>query len=128
MDFDYKAFGNETAREWLRTLFPSSTDEHIIRAFLAVVQSESFVDAQDAERAVAAAEMVALSHGLGATDNPQECGMWVRRNNYKAAPELVTAAVEVIERIFSNSELKELWERTDGMIQWKTEIHSLGYQ
>lgn len=125
MDFDYKAFGNETAREWLRTLFPSSTDEHIIRAFLAVVQSESFVDAQDAERAVAAAEMVALSHGAGAPDNPQECSMWVRRNNYKAAPELVTASVEVIERIFSNSELKELWERTDGMIQWKTEIHSL---
>ncbi len=125
MDFDYKAFGNETAREWLRTLFPSSTDEHIIRAFLAVVQSESFVDAQDAERAVAAAEMVALSHGAGAPDNPQECSMWVRRNNYKAAPELLTASVEVIERIFSNSELKELWERTDGMIQWKTEIHSL---
>ncbi len=125
MDFDYKAFGNETAREWLRTLFPSSTDEHIIRAFLVVVQSQSFVDAQDAERAVAAAEMVALSHGVGAPDNPQECGMWIRRNNYKSAPELVSAAVEVIERIFSNSELKELWERTDGMIQWKTEIHSL---
>lgn len=108
MDFDYKAFGNETAREWLRTLFPSATDEHIIRAFLAVVQSESFVDAQDAERAIAAAEMVALSHGLGAADNPQECGMWVRRNNYKAAMELVKAGVEVVERIFSNSELKEL--------------------
>lgn len=125
MDFDYKAFGNETARDWLRTLFPSSTDEHIIRAFLAVVQSESFVDAQDAERAVAAAEMVALSHGSGAPDDPQECTLWVKRNNYKAALELVNAAVEVVERIFANSELKELWERTEGMIQWKTEIHSL---
>ena len=125
MDFDYKAFGNETAREWLRTLFPTSTDEQIIRAFLAVVQSESFIDAQDAERAVAAAEMVALSHGAGAPDDPQECIFWVKRNNYKAALELVSAAVEVIERIFSNSELKELWERTEGMIQWKTEIHSL---
>lgn len=125
MDFDYKAFGNETAREWLRTLFPTSTDEQIIRAFLAVVQSESFVDAQDAERAVAAAEIVALSHGAGAPDDPQECILWVKRNNYKAALELVRAAVEVIERIFSNSELKELWERTEGMIQWKTEIHSL---
>ncbi len=125
MDFDYKAFGNETAREWLRTLFPTSTDEQIIRAFLAVVQSESFIDAQDAERAVAAAEMVALSHGAGAPDDPQECILWIKRNSYKAAPELVNAAVEVIERIFSNSELKELWERTEGMIQWKTEIHSL---
>lgn len=125
MDFDYKAFGNETAREWLRTLFPSSTDEHIIRAFLAIVQSESFVDAQDAERAVAAAEIVALSHGLGAPDLPQETIMWVKRNNYKAAIELVTAAQEVIERIFTNSELRELWERTEGMIHWKTEIHSL---
>ncbi|MBZ0292327.1 MAG: DUF4259 domain-containing protein [Anaerolineae bacterium] len=125
MDWDVRSFGNEQAQEWLKELSSSLTGDLVTEALETVDQSDIFVDSQDAERAVAACEVVAASRQKASVNNPVEVGLWVKAQKYTVSAEVVALAIRVIERIYKSSELRDLWDGTDAAKDWRNSINDL---
>lgn len=119
MDWDVSSFGNEQAQDWLRELSSSLTGDLIEKALSRVDDSEIFIDSQDAERAVAAAEVVAASRNQPSIDLPVDVELWVNAQKYCASQGVVELASRVIGKIFKGSELRDLWEGTDAARDWR---------
>lgn len=118
MEWDVSSFGNEEANEWLKLLINSLTTDPIANAIETVHGNDHFIDAQDGERAVAAAEVVAASRGCPSNDFPPAALMWLKAQQYMAPDELLDKSVGVVERISKKSELRDLWDGTEAIKPW----------
>jgi tetratricopeptide (TPR) repeat protein len=124
MDWDTSSFGNDGAQEWLHELAAAKTGDSIRQAIEIVDDSDNFIDAADAERAIAAGEVIAASRGAAGT-LPDEATGWLKAQRYKAPDVLVAKAVAVITRILGNSELRDLWDGTEARESWLTSVRDL---
>ncbi len=125
MEWDVRSFANETAQVWLKELLRSITGDTVRQTIEVVDLSEKFVDSQDAERAVAAAEIVAASRGFPAPDLPDEARLWINAQHYRAPDSLVDTTVQVADKVLKRSELRDLWEGTDAASKWRLLILDL---
>lgn len=125
MEWDVSSFGNEEANEWLKILINSLTTDPIANAIEAVHGNEQFIDAQDGERAIAAAEVVAASRGCGSEEFPPAALLWIKAQQYMAPDELLDKSVLVVDRISKKSELRDLWDGTEANKPWLALIADL---
>lgn len=122
-------FGNDDAADWAWTLDDSS-DLAIVEATLvaADVDAGEYLEAPAAATAVAAAEAVARLRGAGGQQSPysESVDKWVVRVGRPPAPQVVTLAVRVLDRVAGpNSELRELWEESDEYEAWSAALREL---
>lgn len=104
-------FENDDAADWSAEL----QDEGInaVAQALAALTSGGYLEAPDASRALAAADVVARLRTGGGEVSPYSEAVvaWVEQNRQEPAPALVSAAVAAIQAIRGDqSELRELWE------------------
>lgn len=125
MDWDVSSFGNEQAQAWLKSITGALSGDLIDETLGNVDRSEIFIDGQDAERGIAAAEVVAASHGKSSQHLPGEIGMWLKAQNYKAPKNIVKLASRVVEKVSKNSELRDLWDGTDAAVDWQRAMKDL---
>ncbi len=125
MEWDTSSFGNEGAQEWLRELGIAKTGEGITLAIETVDNSDNFIDSGDAERAIAASEMVCASRGVPAKDLPEEAVLWIKAQRYRASDQLVIKASSVIVRVLASSELRDLWDGTEAASSWIKSVTDL---
>lgn len=118
MEWDVSSFGNDEASEWLKLLINSLTTDPIAKAIETVDGNDHFIDAQDGERAIAAAEVVAASRGCPSEDFPQAALLWLKAQQYMAPDELLDKSVSVVDRISKKSELRDLWDGTEAIKPW----------
>lgn len=125
--WDVSVFGNDEAKNWLREIVASSRTEPIFRALVlaAKVGADQFLQAPDCECALAAAELIAAARNKPATELPAEAGKWLAEQQFVAGLQVAELAIRVIERIASNSELKDVWEDTDSSAEWFENIRGL---
>ncbi len=125
MVWDVRSFGNDQANDWLKGLVGSISTDPIKKALLAVLRTDTFIDAQDAERAIAAAEIVAASRGKSSEDIPMEASMWLRAQKFVAQKEMLELSILVVSKIAKKSELRELWDGTDVASDWRKAVFEL---
>ncbi|MBX9670898.1 MAG: tetratricopeptide repeat protein [Candidatus Obscuribacterales bacterium] len=125
MEWDTSSFGNESAQTWLQDLAASKTGDPIRQAIEVVDRAEKFVDAQDAERAIAACELVAASRGFASDNIPSEAQLWIKSQKYRAPDSLSMKAILVVTRIMTGSELRDLWDGTDAADAWLNTVRDL---
>ncbi len=125
MDWDTSSFGNDGAQEWLRELGVSKSSNSITLAIETVDNSDNFIDSGDAERAVAACEMISASRGFPAASLPPEVTQWIKEQRYSASDELANKAKSVISRVIASSELRDLWDGTEAASSWLQHAHDL---
>lgn len=125
MEWDTTSFGNDTAQDWLKELAQSKTGDPIKQAIELVDRADSFVDASDAERAVAACEVVSASRGFPSANMPPEAVLWVKSQRYRAPDSLSKKALAVVARILASSELRDLWDGTDAADSWLNAVGGL---
>lgn len=118
MDWDTSSFGNDGAQEWLKDLSVSKTGDPVRIAIETIYGADNFIDAGDAERAIAACEIIAASRGVGAAKMPAEATLWIKSQRYRAPDALVMGGVEILGRIISKSELRDLWDGTNAAKNW----------
>jgi hypothetical protein len=111
--WSHEPFGNDTACDWAYEL-DDATDLSIIESAIDAVLDEEldYIDASDAEEAIAAIEVIAKLLGQGTqTDSYTErADEWVQQVKLLPHPELIQKAKTAIEVILSEkSELVELW-------------------
>ncbi len=127
--WSHEPFGNDTANDWADGL-AGCTDASYIEATLDRVLNvgEQYLDASEAEEAVAAIEVLAKVLGRGTqTDSyTRKVDAWVNANKPALTPVIRMKAKQAIQRIVSNSsELRELWEESDEGTEWKTAMNNL---
>jgi len=123
--WEVSCFENDDAMDWVSGLEGVSNNSIIIKALDTVVSSkEAYLEAPDCAVALAAAEVVAALKGRPSEDVPEEVSSWTTG---KPAPDvvLVSKAVRAIDRIMTNSELKDLWSESDELSQWHDCLNDL---
>jgi hypothetical protein len=120
---------NDTAVDWMYGLGEVS-DLSLIAGTLdrALAVGGEYLEAPDAEEALAAAEAVARMLGNFGTRNDytQTMDAWVTYMNRLPPPELVTKAQWIVARIQQPpSELLELWSKSDKSEAWAQSLADL---
>ena len=118
-------FENDDAGDWVWELEDAGSLEPVVAAIAAVEASQDYLEAPDASIALAAAETIAASLGKPAPDLPDSVAAVVAVLPHKPDPDLVARARKAVERIGTESELRELWEETDDFAAWQSKISDL---
>jgi len=127
--WDTDPFGNDTAVDWASSLEESEGLE-LIEETLAKIEDadDDYIEAPDAEEAIAAADTLARLKGKFYVKNSytEAVDDWVDEQQLTVPEDLVDLAIHAIDRIQSEpSELLEQWEETDDFKAWKKHLSDL---
>lgn len=119
-------FDNDDAMDWVEELQHGAGLDAMTRV-LCASPGGACIEAPDASRSLAAAEVVAALLGRPASDLPVEVARWVSENRGHDARALREAALHHVRAIVSdNSELRELVEENEAEYPfWKARQESL---
>ena len=122
-------FDNDTACDWAYDLKETS-DLSLIESSLDKVLNigGDYLDASEAEEALAAAEAVARLKGNWGIRNSytETMDKWVEKTRLTPPQALIEKALRAIERALSKpSELLELWGETEDFIAWEESVKDL---
>jgi hypothetical protein len=138
------SFENEVAHDFLGRLKSLGIDD--LRQILARARDqEDYLEARESSDAIAAAEVVAAlvvgkrggtEEGEAKDGNVKNPGVtlpatpppildWIDRNRADASSDLVDLAGRAVERVRTNSELKDLWLEADGLNEWNATLRGL---
>ena len=122
-------FGNDTACDWQRGL-DNVHDLRLIKDAIRKIHGAGmeYLEAPDAEEAIAAADTIARLKGRFYVKNAYTKSVddWVAKHNLDLPQEFVDSAIEAVDRILTPpSELLELWEESDEFESWKRHLEDL---
>ena len=120
------SFENEDAQAWLPQLSSLSV-ENLQPLLFRAADNKDYLEAPEAGVAVAAAEAVAALKGEPAAVTPKQISDWALEA--KSDPVSITAlthlAHRAVQRVRTNSELKDLWLEADGLNEWSANLRDL---
>lgn len=120
-----ETFENDSALDWVFELEGAKDLSILERALTTVTDSTEYLEADTCCDALAAAEVVAALLKSPAPHLPQEVQSFVERIQIQPPPFLVGLAKQAVQRVKSDSELKELWEEGDDPDGWIRSIDAL---
>lgn len=124
--WDFGSFDNDDASDWLYELAESSDLSTILAALNTVDRmGGEYLEAPDCAIALAAAEIVAALRGHPVAKLPENAQAWVSAHRQLDGPALVPLALSVIQRIRTNSELRELWDESGDAAKWSETLDDL---
>jgi hypothetical protein len=121
-------FENEDAQNFLGRL--KSLRVADLRQMLTQAADQDYLEAPQSGEVVAAAEVVAalLAVASGETSSPAtppQVVDWIRKNDDAIPPDLVDLAHRAVEKVRTNSELKDLWLEAEGLNEWSAALREL---
>lgn len=127
--WSHEPFANDTASDWAYVLM-DATDLSHIEATLDRVLDEpgGYLEAPDAEEAVAAAAVVAqlLGRSPPITGGPEGLQAWISGVGVRPSPALLDKARRVLDRVVAeDSELAELWDDSESAADWRASVAAL---
>jgi hypothetical protein len=123
----FSSFDNDDATDWITELQGSEDATTIVKALRAVTDlpADEYLEAPEATNAVAAAEVIACLKGARAVSLPTDVEEWLDSHGSIRTEELVPLALQALDRVKSESELKELVDESDEAEEWYSEIADL---
>ena len=118
-------FENDDAGDWVWELEDARSLEPVVAAIAAVEAATDYLEAPDATIALAAAETIAAALGKPAPDLPDSVAAVVSVLPHAPDSKLVSRARAAVERIATESELRELWEETEDFAAWQAKVSDL---
>ena len=98
----------------------------LVEAFGAVNDiGDGYLESPESSAALAAAEVIAALLGKPSASLPDDAKECVGRLSFKPDEELLSAARKAVERVKTDSELKELWDESDDAAQWQATVEDL---
>jgi hypothetical protein len=122
-------FGNDTACDWIYEL-AEAKDLSFVESTLQKVHEKGseYLEAPDAEEAIAAADTLARLKGKFYVNNSytESLDKWVAKNPRQPSAELLDSAIRALDRILAEpSELLELWQESEEFEAWKKQMEDL---
>ena len=117
------SFDNEDAQEWLKQLPQLTTDD--LQQVLSRVDDETYLEAPESGVIVAVAEAIATLKGAPPEAAPQVITGWATKIKPESLADLAALAFRAVQRVRTNSELKDLWLEADGLNDWSANLRNL---
>jgi hypothetical protein len=118
-------FDNDDAMDWVSELERAKSSSFIAETLRVVTErGDEYLDANEASRALAAAEVVAALNHAASPRLPVEVKQWVSRHQV-GSPSLIQLALKAIQRIETGSELSELWDESERADEWYEVLENL---
>lgn len=120
-------FENDAASDWLADFCDNPDKELISNALSTVAEMDAadYLEAPECSVGMAAAEIVAALKGVPNSSLPDDAKECLSNLEIEADQSMVSIALKVVERIKTNSELKELWDESENPAQWYRAIGNL---
>jgi Domain of unknown function (DUF4259) len=124
-----RSFENEDAQNFLGRLNSLGIDD--LKLILArAADHDDYLEAPESSIAVAAAEVVAAvvtagRSGASSPESPRQILDWSSKNQASASPDLGDLARRAVERVRTDSELKDLWLEAEGLNEWSAALREL---
>ena len=119
-------FENDTALDWISELIYNTRSDFIEESIEKVLIKEKYLDYDDCCSALAASEIIASLRGNPPNELPEEAEDWIRKKTIQISEELTKKAIEAVNRIKEDSELKDLIEEdTEDIDLWLNTINDL---
>jgi Domain of unknown function (DUF4259) len=123
--WDAGSFENDNALDWVWDLAEAEDTSILEDAFSRVTECDDYLKASACCTGIAAAEVVAALRKRPALKLPDKVTAFVARIDSPPSAELVASALAALERINTNSELKELWDESESRDKWYQAIAEL---
>ncbi len=127
--WSHEAFDNDTASDWADVLLDSPDLSHIEATLDRVLDATGgYLEAPDAEEAVAAVAVLARLLGRGAPieNGPEGLQAWISDIGVRPSAALLDKARRVAARVLAeDSELAELWDDSDSGADWRASVAAL---
>jgi Domain of unknown function (DUF4259) len=118
------SFENEDAQNFLRQLSSIGIDD--LRSILAhAADNDDYLEAPNCSVAVAAAEVVATAKGKPPQTVPREVAEWVGKIEGTPSSAMSELTRRAVDRVRTNSELKDLWLQAEGLNEWSAALRDL---
>jgi hypothetical protein len=122
------SFENEDAQNFLGRL--KSLGVADVKQMLTHAGDQDYLEAPQSGEVVAAAEVVAAlvaaaSGETSAPATPPQIVHWIKKNDAAIPPDLVDLAHRAVEKVRTNSELKDLWLEAEGLNEWSAALREL---
>ena len=122
------SFENEDAQSFLGRLNSLSADD--LRQMLSRAAENDYLEAPESGAVVVAAEVVAAlvaaaNDETSSPATPRQISDWIRTNDGSAPPDLINLARRAVEKVRTNSELKDLWLEAEGLNEWSASLRDL---
>ena len=122
------SFENEDAQGFLGRLNSLVSDD--LRQILERAADQDYPEAPESGVAVAAAEIVAAlvaaaKDETASSATPRQILDWISKNKSGTSPDLIDLARRAVERVRTNSELKDLWLEAEGLNEWSAALRDL---
>jgi hypothetical protein len=120
-------FENDDAAEWLAALAEVEDDSLLHEALdeVAAAGPGEYVEAPWGAVALAAAEVVAGGLGRPADDLPAEATAWLERCPGVVRTDHGTLALQALDRVAADSELRRLWDESPDAVSWHARVGDL---
>jgi hypothetical protein len=121
------SFENDEAADWLSRFCDNPSEALISEALRAVmeVEPESYLEEPESCVAIAAAEVIAALKGVPNANLSQEARKCISDSKITPDSAMVSLALKALERIKTDSELKELWEESANPDEWYQPVNNL---
>jgi hypothetical protein len=122
------SFENEDAQSFLGRLNSLGLDD--LRQMLTHAADQDYLEAPESGAVVAAAEVVAALVAAASDEapspaTPPQIVDWIRKTDAGIPPDLVDLARRAVEKVRTNSELKDLWLEAEGLNEWSAALREL---
>jgi hypothetical protein len=128
------SFENDEAQNFLGQLKSLGIDD-LKRILARAADQEGYLESPESSIAVAAAEVVAAlvvsakvvaeKKEASSPAAPREIADWTNKNQSGDPPDLLDLARRAVERVRTNSELKDLWLEAEGLNEWSAALRDL---
>ncbi len=109
------SFQNDSASDWFHAVGEAKDPGLVIALALDDALAEAdYLELDPASTAIAGAELLASCAGQTADDLPDHIRRWVTEHSHQPHAAEIEQAVCAVERVRSESELRELWDEEQG--------------
>ena len=114
------SFENDDAADWLGDFCDKPDKTFIVSALsqISEMSADDYLEASDCCAGIAAAEIMAALKGSPNSNLSDEAKSCVSQLKFTVDQNLTILAVNAMERIRTNSELKELWDESESPDEW----------
>ena len=121
------SFENDDAADWLGDFCDAPDELSISNALSTVAEMNAaqYLEAYECSVGIAAAEVVSAlkaAPNANLSDEAKDC---ISNLEIKSPPRMVSLALKALERIKTNSELKELWDESENPAEWYEAVTNL---
>jgi hypothetical protein len=118
------SFENEDAQNFLGRLSSFGIDD--LRPILTrAADNSAYLEASDSSVTIVAAEIVATAKGKPPQTVPREIAEWVVKIEGAPGSEMLELTRRAVDRVRTNSELKDLWLQAEGLNEWSAVLRDL---